>query len=283
MRNEERLGINQESITTPHAAATAAISTATILNFPTTTELVDLPSEGEFYPENHPLYEKKQIEMKVMTTKEEDILLNANFIKNGVVIDKLLASLIVDKAIKIDDLLIGDKNALVFASRASGLGNIYSAKTTCAECEESTDTEHDLSELGTKTPKEVDWITKTDHGTFMVALPKSKLNVEFKLLLGREEKQIEKQVAKRKKHRLPVNNLIIRMQKIVISINGVTDHHQIASCLEAMPIMDSRKIRLAYDHVLPDINTTFNYVCPFCDSEQEVGLPLTADFFWANE
>jgi hypothetical protein len=283
MRNEERLGTNPQPTNKSRKSASPPHQLQNILSFPTTTEFVDLPSEGEFYPPDHPLYEKKQIEMKVMTTKEEDILLNANYIKNGVVIDKLLSSLIMDKSIKINDLLIGDKNALVFAARSSGLGNIYTAKATCGECGESTDTEHDLSEMGKKEPKEVDWIDKTENGTFVVTLPKSEFKVEFKLLLGKEEIAIDNTIAKRKKRRLPVNNLIIRMQKIIVSINEVTDHHQIVSCLESMPIMDSRRIRLAYEHVLPDVNTSFNYVCPFCDAEQEVGLPLSADFFWANE
>jgi|10_taG_2_1085330.scaffolds.fasta_scaffold01407_5 hypothetical protein len=282
MRNEERLGTSQQETNRSTNSTTPPQQIQNLLNFPTSTEFVDLPSRGEFYAEDHPLHGQKQLEMKVMTTKEEDILLNANYIRNGVVIDKLLRSLMVDKSIKLDDLLIGDKNALVFAARASGLGHLYTAKVKCSKCDESTEVEHDLSDLATKDANTVDWISPTESGTFVVDLPKSKLKVEFKLLTGREEKDIDITVAKRKKHRLPVNHLLIRLQKIILSINGVSDSFQISSCLEAMPIMDSRRIRLAYDHVLPDIDTSFDFMCPFCDTEQEVGLPLTADFFWAD-
>jgi hypothetical protein len=282
MRNEERLGTSPQETNRSTNSTSPPNQIQNLLSFPTSTEFVDLPSEGNFYPSDHRLHGATQIEMKVMTTKEEDILLNTNYIKNGIVIDKLLKSLIVDKSIRLEDLLIGDKNALVFAARASGLGHLYTAKVTCSNCAESTSIEHDLSDLSTKQARDVDWIASTDAGTFMVTLPKSKLKVEFKLLTGRGEKDIEVTISKRKKHRLPVNHLLLRLQKIIVSINEISDPLQISKCLEAMPIMDSRRIRLAYDHVLPDIDTSLEFVCPFCDTEQEVGLPLTADFFWAD-
>ena len=177
MRNEEKLGSRLEETHRSTNSAPPPHQIQSLLNFPTTTEMVDLPSEGKFYPDGHPLHGCTQLELKVITTKEEDILLNANYIKNGIVIDKLLKSLIVDKSVRLDDLLIGDKNALVFAARSSGLGNLYNAKSTCINCGESTDVEHDLNELATKEVRTVDWISESADGTFIVQLPKSGLNV----------------------------------------------------------------------------------------------------------
>ena len=82
------------------------------------TETVDLPSKGLLYPSDNPL-SNGQIEMKYMTAKEEDILTNQSYIQNGTVIDKLLQSLIISK-INYSDLLIGDKNSLLIASRILG-------------------------------------------------------------------------------------------------------------------------------------------------------------------
>ena len=87
------------------------------------TETVELPSKGLLYPEGSPLAEGK-IEMKYMTAKEEDILTNQNYIRQGTVIDKLLRSLVVSK-INFDDLLIGDKDAILIASRILGYGKDY--------------------------------------------------------------------------------------------------------------------------------------------------------------
>ena len=60
------------------------------------TEVVELPSKGLLYPKDNPLSSGK-IEMKYMTAKEEDILTNQNYIKQGIVLDKLMQSLIVSK------------------------------------------------------------------------------------------------------------------------------------------------------------------------------------------
>ena len=54
-------------------------------------EEVTLPSKGLLYSDDSPL-KKGIIEMKYMTAREEDILTNPNFIKNGTAIDKLLKS-----------------------------------------------------------------------------------------------------------------------------------------------------------------------------------------------
>ena len=85
------------------------------------TEVVDLPSKGLLYPKENPL-SSGQIEVKYMTAKEEDILTSANLIKSGRVIEKLLESLIVDKSIKVDDILVGDKNAILIAARILAYG-----------------------------------------------------------------------------------------------------------------------------------------------------------------
>ena len=87
------------------------------------TEVIDLPSKGLLYPENSPLSDGK-IEIKYMTAKEEDILSNIAYIQQGIVLDKLFESLIVSK-INYDDLLIGDKNAVMIAARVLGYGPDY--------------------------------------------------------------------------------------------------------------------------------------------------------------
>ena len=69
------------------------------------TEMVELPSKGLIYPEDHPLVSGK-IEMKYMTAREEDILTNMNFIRQGVVIDKLLQSMIVSEIARIEITII---------------------------------------------------------------------------------------------------------------------------------------------------------------------------------
>jgi hypothetical protein len=85
------------------------------------TEVIDIPSGGKVYSKESPLADGK-IEIKYMTTKEEDILMSENLIKKGVVIDKLLDSLIVTKGVNQASLVLGDKNAVLVASRILAYG-----------------------------------------------------------------------------------------------------------------------------------------------------------------
>ena len=75
------------------------------------TEVLDLPSKGLLYPKDSPL-SSGQIDIKYMTAKEEDILTSTNLLEKGLAIDKLLESIIADSKIKLDDMLLGDKNAM---------------------------------------------------------------------------------------------------------------------------------------------------------------------------
>ena len=88
------------------------------------TEEVSLPSKGLLYPKDSPLSSGK-VDIKYMTAKEEDILTSPNLIKQGTVVDKLLESVIVTEGVSIDDLLVGDKNAIMIAARILGYGKDY--------------------------------------------------------------------------------------------------------------------------------------------------------------
>ena len=142
------------------------------------TETVELPSKGKLYPEGNALKEGK-IEMKYMTAKEEDILTNQNYIKQGTVIDKLLQSLIVTK-INYDDLLVGDKNAIMLAARVLSYGASYEFEY------DGVNQVIDLSKLEIK-PHHSDYI-KTNANEFGFVLPHTQNTITFKLLTHGDEK-----------------------------------------------------------------------------------------------
>ena len=119
-------------------------------NFIVPTEVVDLPSKGKYYPEGHPLKGVDSIEIRHMTAKEEDILTSQSLIKKGLAITKLLQSIIIDKSIRVDDLLIGDKNALLVASRIHGYGPEYNVTLNCPNCGARFETVADLNDIQEK-------------------------------------------------------------------------------------------------------------------------------------
>jgi hypothetical protein len=86
--------------------------------------IVSLASAGKIYPESSPL-RAGQIEMRYMTAYDEDILTNTSYIKNGVVFDKLLESIIVTEGINVQEISTFDKNGLILYARVLSYGSDY--------------------------------------------------------------------------------------------------------------------------------------------------------------
>ncbi len=152
------------------------------------TETIELPSGGEFYPSDSPL-SKGTVEVKMMTAKEEDILSNPNLLKKGQAVDKVLESLIVDKNIKPDDLLTGDKNAVIFSVRRLAYGDTYGPlQVKCPKCDAENKININLQDIQNQ-EQQTDY--QSVNGLFEFELPYSKVRVKVKLLNGHDEKQIE--------------------------------------------------------------------------------------------
>ena len=146
------------------------------------TEVVDLPSQGLLYPKDSPL-SSGTIEIKYMTAREEDILTSANLIKQGVVVEKLLESLIVDKSIKVDDLLIGDKNSVLIAARILAYGKEYEIEFSGQKMVV------DLTQL--KDKKLDESLVSNGVNEFEFELPATKRKLTFKMLTSGDERSID--------------------------------------------------------------------------------------------
>lgn len=242
------------------------------------TEEISLPSKGLLYSKESPLSSGK-IEMKYMTAREEDILTNTNFIKNGTVIDKLLQSLIVTP-INYDDLLIGDKNAILVAARVLGYGQEYSFKYTNEQGQELEAT----VDLATLKEKELDKsLIKSGVNEFSFNLPKSGNVVTFKLLTHGDEKKIEAEIKGLQK----VNpnssyDVTTRLKYMITSVNGNREQKSIRDFIDNYLLApDARAFREYYTKVQPDIELKF-----IPDDENYVGegiaIPISLNFFWPD-
>mgnify|MGYP003627492725 CR=1 FL=1 len=252
------------------------------LSFVTPTEFVELPSKGEYYPKNHPLHQEETVEIRYMTAKDEDILTSRTLLKKGIVLDRLVQNVLVNKAIKSEDLLIGDKNAIIVATRATGYGSEYKTKVNCPSCSEYVEYEFDLDDAVIKEPDLSGDAQKTENGTFMVHLPKLKVDVEVKLLTGRDEVRLNKLTASKKKHKMEESLLTDQFRQFIVGVNGSDDQELISSLIDNMPAYDSRYLRYQYQAIVPNIDLTQDFECPNCGLEQEMEVPFTADFFWTR-
>jgi len=241
------------------------------------TEMVSLPSKGLLYPKESPLF-KGEIEMKYMTAKEEDILTNSNFIKNGTVIDKLLQSLIVTP-INYDELLVGDKNAILIAARILGYGAEYSFKYSNNRGQE-TETTVDLTKLNEKSLDES--LLQPGINEFTFTTPKTGDVLTFKLLTHGDEKKIEAEIKGLQK----VNpngsyDVTTRLKHIITSVNGIREQKDVRTYVERMLAPDARSLREYYAKIQPDIELKFipedeNY------TGEGIDVPISLNFFWPD-
>ena len=241
------------------------------LKFP--TEIVELPSKGLVYPEDNPLSSGK-IEMKYMTAKEEDILTNQNYINNGTVIDELLKSLIISK-INYNDLIVGDKNAIMIAARVLGYGKDYTFTYN--------NEEHvvDLSQLEEKVIDESNFTKGKNEFSF--TLPTSGALLTYKLLTHGDDKKIANEVKGLKKlNKLASPELSTRLKHMILSVNGDTEKKVIREFVDNYFLAkDSRAFREHIKTTQPDVNLTYEIEGPDGDVK-DIDIPIGITFFWPD-
>lgn len=233
------------------------------------TEIVDLPSKGLLYPEDSPLRAGK-LEMKYMTAREEDILTNSNYIQQGIVLDKLLESLIVTK-INFKDLLVGDKNAILIASRILGYGQDYEFEMNGRTYQV------DLTTLKDKElPSDVNY---SNGNEFNFTLPASKDEITFKLLSHGDELAIEQELKGLKKINPNASpELSTRLKYIITSVNGDREKKTIREFVENnLLARDSRALRQEVKRISPDIDLTIQG-----DGGEDIAIPINLNFFWPD-
>ena len=279
-RNKERAGIGGPA---PQAAAPIANTSNASeqpFSFVVPTEFVELPSKGAFYPLGHPLHNQTTIEIKQMTAKEEDILTSRSLLKQGVAIDRVIQSVIIDKSIDVSSLLIGDKNALVIASRVSGYGNDYNTTVTCPNCDTKQEYSFDLNMAQIVNGGQSNNVIDNGDGTFNTTLPNSQLNVRFKLLNGYDEKRISNNSTTRGNGGDSLISTQIRA--MLVSVNDKGDPETLNYVAQNLPSRDSAFLRKAYKDSAPNIELDQHFGCENCGYEDTMEVPLTADFFWPD-
>ena len=233
------------------------------------TEVVDLPSQGLVYPKSSPLSSGK-IEMKYMTAREEDILTNQNYISNGTVLDKLMQSLIVTD-IDYNELIIGDKNAIMVAARILGYGKDYNFNYRGEEYSV------DLSKLENKQIDES--LFQKGENEFSFVLPSTNTPITFKLLTHGDEKTIDKELIGLKKiNKDSAPDLSTRLKYMITSVNGDRETKTIREFVDNYLLArDSRALREYIKKTQPDVDLTFT-----TNSEEEVAIPIGLSFFWPD-
>lgn len=236
------------------------------------TETVDLPSGGKLYPKDSPLA-KGTVELYYMTALHEDLLTNQSYIERGVVVDKLLQSLIVDKSIDYNQILVGDKNALLVAARILGYGAKYEFNYRGKKYEV------DLSALPAK-PLHPDYVAAKEN-LFTFKCPTTGAVLEFKLLTHADDQAIEQELKGLRKINKDSNpEFSTRLKYMIISVNGVADRKEVRDFVDKKFLArDSRAFRKYVRDLQPDLDMRFY---PDEESEEGVEIPIEIGFLWPD-
>ena len=244
------------------------------------TDIIPLPTKGWFYEEGNPL-SSGEIELKQMTAKEEDILANIQLRKNGKFLEKLLESLIVNKAIKTEEILIPDKNAIFIAIRRLAYGDEYPITITCPSCSETNKVVVNLSSIE-NAPFNFDAYPKGEN-SFEFKLP-SGVTVTYKLLNQIDENNVEAELNQIKKMNKDASKeLTTRLKYLLGSIDGNTDRVSIRKFVdEQLMARDSLALRKYMRVNNPDIDFSFDFKCSNCGHERRQDIPMGISFLWPD-
>jgi len=248
------------------------------------TEIIDLPSKGLVYPEGHPL-RKGNIEIKYMTAREEDILASQSLIKKGVVLDKLFESVVVEPNVDINDIFIGDKNAILLATRVMGYGADYQVEVTDPFTLENQNVTIDLSQVRTKDFNEE--ILNGDN-LYKFKLPKSGAELEFKLLTHGDESEITKEnqaLARLYKGKGDTSfDVTTRLKYMIQSVDGNQDRGYITKWVQnGFLALDTKAFRKFVKEISPDMDLKFNFTSELTGEEEALDIPFGINFFYPSE
>ena len=246
-------------------------------------ESVPVPSKGIVYPPNSSLHGRETLDIRAMTAREEDILTSQALIRKGTVIPTLLQSVVIDQNVSVGDMLLGDRNALMLATRITGYGPKYNVEVKCPVCSARSPYEFDLSQIPIRRLK----ISPVQPGLnlFEFVLPVTKRTVHFKFLTGKQEEELT-EANNRRKSLMPdmdVTSLVTsRLEAQVVSIDGVTDKTKLSAFIRKMPAYDSRTLRGFISRNEPGMDMRQEMECRKCSSVSEVEVPVGISFFWPD-
>ena len=252
------------------------------------TEIIELPSKGLIYPKDNPLSSGK-IELKYMTAKEEDILTTQSYIKDGTVLDRLFQALIISNGeglpIKYVDLVVGDKNAIMVASRILGYGKEYNVEVTDPFSGEKQKETIDLTQFENK---EYDGSKQTElhKNEFEFELPQSKRIITFQLLTESKERKVKHELESAKKQSKKMGDvtskeLTTRLKNMIVSVEGESDRNVINRFVDnELFAQDSKALRSYIKEVGPDIDLTWEFISDDTGDRKEMSMPMDTNFFW---
>jgi hypothetical protein len=274
-RNSNRLGTDNK----PEHSDAPPMSP---LNFVAPTEVVDLPSKGQGYPEGHPLDGVDFLEIKFMTAKDEDTLSNQSLIRKGIALERVIQNIIVDAEIDPLSLLVCDRNAILIKARATAYGANYDAMVNCPKCATKNMMTFDLMSPKIEGGLDEESLKKVQYagdGLYQTTMPGTKFTVKFRLANGEDENRIMEMAIQGKTVEY---GAVEQYKKMIKSVEEFTEEEVIHSYVDNMIVSDATHFKVCLRSCTTAIRIAQTLTCKSCSNEQEVDVPFGTDFFWPN-
>ena len=235
-------------------------------------DVLELPSQGLLYPNK-----KSSVKVEYLTAMDETILTSPNLSQNGKFLTVLLDRKVKDLGFPTEDLLEGDRLAILIWLRATGYGEIYNQQVFDSKSTDFVDAEINLNDLKQKKLT----LTPDENGEFEFRLPNKGLLVKFKFTTGKDEESIDTiDEDRQKRYGSEVSErVMIKLEQQVTEIEGERDPLKISNILKRLPILDARHLRKFISENEPGMNLSVKASIPGGESV-DTFLRFTRDFFW---
>lgn len=245
-------------------------------------ETVPLPSRGAIYPPSSAFCGKETIDIRAMTAREEDILTSRAYLKKGIVVDELIKSCMIEKGADPQDLIAGDRNALMVSMRITGYGSDYRVEATCPKCGKTARQTFDLGNLSIRRLT-IDPVRPRENA-FSFTLPATKKSVVFKFLTGHDQAEISTQSERMRAIMpdAPESGITMFLERSIVSIGDVTDRSKLSMFVKNMPAQDSRALRSFIRDNEPNIDMSNDMTCQSCGEASRVDMPIGSSFLWPD-
>lgn len=256
---------------------------------PEHTDQCELPSKGQYYHPTNVLCGQEYIEIKYPTTKHQDILLNKTFINNQTSIDKLIEAVVANPAVKMNKMLLGDRNAISYQTRINMHGPMYKPRFICPFClEKIKDITIDLEQsrrykyLPSVSEMEAKGITVNNiegYYSFSFKTSKRGTDIEFILADVEAENEIKKLSKNQVKNKLMETSRTNELRGLIKSINGKKGY-ELNKEIDKLLSLEVTEFLEMYNFVNPDVELKYDFTCPACGYEDEVPIMIDTNFFW---
>ncbi len=245
--------------------------------------MLELPSRGIYYGKNSSLFEKNLLEVREMTTADEDILTNTSYLKQNIALEKFLSSVILDKKVKVDDLLPCDFDYILIHARATGYGPEYNAQVVCPLCSKEQTVSIDTRKMleVQKFPENLENLSEDK--VIKIVIPRNGVEVGCKLLTHGDIRFLDELRRQKVAAKKPETNKTDQMKRIIVSVDGKTSPEEIEDFVCNSKPVDMRYILGVLEDYYVILNKNFDFVCSKenCGHSQSMEVPVTAKFFWS--